>query len=109
MPPIRARDAACEAWNDLLKEDFLRKGFYHSIPLPDGSVLEGIIPLAALEAREREFPLPSRLDGKRVLDIGTWDGYFAFAMERRGAEVVAIDSTEQENFRVARELLGSLP
>lgn len=107
MPPIRAKDATCEAWNNLLKEDFLRKGFYHSIPLPDGSVLEGIIPLAALQAREQEFPIPERLDGKRVLDIGTWDGYFAFAMERRGAKVVAIDNTEQETFRVARELLGS--
>ncbi|MBL8175458.1 MAG: DUF1698 domain-containing protein, partial [Bryobacterales bacterium] len=64
-------------------------------------------PLAALEAREREFPLPESLAGKRGLDIGTWDGYFAFAMERRGAEVVAIDNTEQETFRVARELLGS--
>jgi len=107
MPPIRANDATCEAWNNNLKEDFLRKGFYHSIPLPDGSILEGIIPLPALESREREFPLPQDLTGKRALDIGTWDGYFAFALERRGASVLAIDNTEQETFRVARELLQS--
>ena len=30
--------------------------------------------------------------GKRCLDIGTWDGFYAFELERRGArEVVAID------------------
>jgi tRNA (mo5U34)-methyltransferase len=28
------------------------------------------------------------LAGKRVLDIGTWDGFFSFVCERRGAEVV---------------------
>jgi tRNA (mo5U34)-methyltransferase len=36
--------------------------------------------------------IPSRLNGKRVLDIGTYDGFCAFECERRGAaEVVAID------------------
>ena len=32
------------------------------------------------------------LSGKRVLDVGTWDGFHSFEAERRGAEVVAIDS-----------------
>jgi tRNA (mo5U34)-methyltransferase len=35
--------------------------------------------------------LPSDLAGKRALDIGTFDGFWAFEMERRGADVVAID------------------
>jgi tRNA (mo5U34)-methyltransferase len=37
-------------------------------------------------------PLPASLAGKRCLDVGTADGFWAFEMERRGAsEVVAID------------------
>jgi len=35
---------------------------------------------------------PTSLEGKTALDAGTGDGFFAFEMERRGAErVVAID------------------
>ena len=38
------------------------------------------------------YGLPDRLDGLRVLDVGTWDGFWAFELERRGAaEVVALD------------------
>src|SRR5258708_11540026 len=105
MPHIRANDPACEAWNEMLKEDFAAKGFYHSIPLPDGKVLEGIIGVESLEARLNLFPIPADLRGKRVLDIGTWDGYFAFEMEKRGAEVMAIDNTEVDNFSYARHPL----
>jgi tRNA (mo5U34)-methyltransferase len=37
------------------------------------------------------FPWPD-VRGKRCLDVGTYDGFFAFEMERRGAaEVVAVD------------------
>lgn len=37
------------------------------------------------------IPWPD-LSGKRCLDVGTWDGFYAFEMERRGAaEVVAVD------------------
>ena len=32
-----------------------------------------------------------RPGGKRALDVGTFDGFWAFEMERRGADVVAID------------------
>lgn len=35
--------------------------------------------------------LPERLDGMRVLDVGTSDGFFALETWRRGAAVTAID------------------
>ena len=38
-----------------------------------------------------KLALPASLHGMRVLDIGTSDGYFAWQLCRRGAEVVAID------------------
>jgi tRNA (mo5U34)-methyltransferase len=38
-----------------------------------------------------KIPFPD-VKGKRCLDIGTWDGFYAFELERRGAaEVIAID------------------
>jgi len=53
--------------------------------------------------------LPGRLDGKRVLDIGTYDGFFAFECERRGAQVVAMDvhPIDLRCFKLARDLLKS--
>ena len=30
------------------------------------------------------YGLPARMDGMRALDVGTWDGFWAFEMERRG-------------------------
>jgi len=54
--------------------------------------------------------LPADMTGKRVLDIGAWDGFFAFECERRGAaEVVALDhvSAEATGFGIARDALGS--
>ena len=60
-------------------------GWYHSIELPDGSVIQGHQTLEQLRAASRQFPIPADLTGKRVLDIGAWDGWFSFEMERRGA------------------------
>lgn len=37
------------------------------------------------------YGLPDSLAGQRVLDVSTFDGFWAFEFERRGAEVVAID------------------
>ena len=84
-----------------------RLGWYHSIQLPDGQVIKGFQSLENLRFRLAQFPVPEDLTGKRVLDIGAWDGWFSFEMERRGAEVVAVDSSRQERFFVARDLLGS--
>jgi tRNA (mo5U34)-methyltransferase len=82
-------------------------GWYHSIELKDGQVIQGLQSLDQLRHRLAQFPVPEDLTGKRVLDIGAWDGWFSFEMERRGAQVVAVDSHKHKNFEIARELLGS--
>jgi tRNA (mo5U34)-methyltransferase len=61
--------------------------WYHTIELAPGIVTPGFIDLR--KAAERV--LPDDLSGKRALDVGTFDGFWAFEMERRGAEVVGID------------------
>jgi tRNA (mo5U34)-methyltransferase len=80
---------------------------YHSIELPDGTVLPGLQPVEHLRWRLDLFGLPRDLRGMRVLDIGAWDGWFSFECERRGASVVAVDCVELETFLDARRLIGS--
>jgi tRNA (mo5U34)-methyltransferase len=63
--------------------------WYHTIDLGDGIVTPGWFDTRALPER---LPFPARLEGMRSLDVGTFDGFWAFEMERRGAsEVIAID------------------
>jgi tRNA (mo5U34)-methyltransferase len=87
--------------------EFADKGWWHSFELPDGSRIDGVSDLAAQKRRIAHFPIPQDLRGKRVLDIGAWDGWFSFEMERRGAEVVAIDRWENPRFYEIRRLLNS--
>jgi tRNA (mo5U34)-methyltransferase len=80
---------------------------YHSIELPDGSVLPGLQSIDHLRWRLDLFGLPRDLRGKRVLDVGAWDGWFSFECERRGAEVVAVDCVAMDTFLEAKDLIGS--
>ncbi|MGE4323062.1 MAG: class I SAM-dependent methyltransferase [Sphingobium sp.] len=53
--------------------------------------MNGVKALDALEEEASVIFSPS-LKGKRVLDMGAWDGFFSFEAERRGAqEVLATD------------------
>ena len=88
------------------KHEFEASGWWHSFELPDGSVLEGRCKLSGLKERLALFPLPADLSGKRALDVGTWDGWFAFELAKRGAEVVAIDCWDNPRFREMRRLLS---
>ena len=90
-------------WN----AEFLDRGWWHSFELPDGGRIDGVNTLEALKRRVAQFPIPADLHGKRVLDVGAWDGWFSFEMERRGAEVVAIDRIENPKFYEIRSLLKS--
>jgi len=63
--------------------------WYHTLELPGGVVTPGEYDLRPVLAR---VPLPASLAGRRCLDVGTRDGFWAFAMEARGAAaVVGID------------------
>jgi len=84
--------------------------WWHVIDLPDGTATPGGWDL---RVTTNELPWPD-VRGKRCLDVGTADGFWAFELERRGAaDVLAIDvpSAFQErsrsNFELARELRGS--
>ena len=115
--------AAAPAQPDVV-ERARRHWWYHSLELGPGFTTEGLFDLRPFV---EHYGLPERLDGVRALDVGTWDGFWAFEMERRGAEVVAIDIDEEEDldwpanrgpkrfpstphdagFALARETLGS--
>jgi tRNA (mo5U34)-methyltransferase len=63
--------------------------WYHTIELAPGVVTPGWFDTRKLPDR---LPFPASMGGMRCLDIGTFDGFWAFEMERRGAaQVVAID------------------
>jgi tRNA (mo5U34)-methyltransferase len=90
---VRARIAAFPHW-------------YHRIEVRPGIVTPGIndSPLVL-----RHLSLPADARGLRVLDLGVRDGFFSFELERRGADVLAIDymPAEATGFNVAAQLLGS--
>ena len=104
---IAAGDAGFERRVQELSASAQDRVRYHSIELPDGSVLPGLQSLDHLRWRLSLFNLPADLRGKRVLDIGAWDGWFSFECERRGAEVVAVDCVELDTFLEARSLRHS--
>lgn len=67
--------------------------WYHTIEVAPGVVTPGYHDTRKLAP---QLPWPD-LSGLRCLDVGTFDGFWAYEMERRGAsEVVAIDLIDAE-------------
>jgi tRNA (mo5U34)-methyltransferase len=65
--------------------------WYHTIELAPGVVTPGWFDLRPIV---ETMPWPD-VRGKRCLDVGTYDGFLAFELERRGAaEVVATDISD---------------
>lgn len=79
--------------SDLL-ESAKRETWYHTLELAPGHVTEGMFDMRPYVHR---YGLPERMDGMRALEIGTWDGFWAFEMERRGADVVALDLDDERD------------
>ena len=96
--------------------------WYHTQELAPGVVTPGMFDLRPLV---QHYGIPDDLTGLRALDVGTFEGFWAFELERRGAEVTAIDvdsiqaldwpprlrpaedGRRGEGFLVAREAVGS--
>jgi O-methyltransferase len=77
-------------------EDVADCYFYHTMELPGHGVMEG-----------RDWDLRGRVDeylgnvdfaGQRVLEIGPASGFLTFEMEKRGAEVVSVEVTEEHGW-----------
>jgi tRNA (mo5U34)-methyltransferase len=68
------------------------QSWYHTLELPGGVVTEGWFDLRPYIDR---YQLPADLTGLRALEVGTWDGFWAFELERRGAQVVALDLDDE--------------
>jgi tRNA (mo5U34)-methyltransferase len=84
--------------------------WWHTIEFSDGTVTDASWDFRPLAPR---LPWPD-VAGRRCLDVGTADGFWAFELERRGAaEVVAIDrpsyfqSKARGRFEEAHAKLGS--
>jgi tRNA (mo5U34)-methyltransferase len=72
-----------------LAAEVAAREWYHTLELAPGVVTPGWLDTRGVVPR---IPFPASLDGMRCLDVGTFDGFWAFEMERRGAaEVMAID------------------
>jgi len=78
--------------------------WYHTLELAPGLVTPGMFDHRPYVDR---YGLPADLSGKRALDVGAQDGFFAFELERRGAEVVALDLDRPEQLDWPRHLRQS--
>lgn len=81
--------------------------WYHTMELTPGVVTPGFFDLRGIVD---QLPWPD-VHGRRCLDVGTFDGFYAFEMERRGAaEVVAIDIADAADLDwLPREAPGGYP
>jgi len=87
----RQKEAARRDDIEELRAEVEGRQWYHTFELTPGLETPGWFDLRQDLAK---VPMPMNLEGKRCLDIGTFDGFWAFEMERRGGEVVAIDRNE---------------
>lgn len=77
-------------------------GWYHTIDLGHGIATPGFIDN---RGTEHLFGIPEDLTGKRCLDIGTYDGFWSFEFERRGAaEMIGIDVDSPADYDLPRPL-----
>jgi tRNA (mo5U34)-methyltransferase len=90
----RLRGAICDQ-APTSSDDPRLSGWYHTIELGDGLHSNG-----RLDLRETvdEHGLPESLEGKTALDVGSASGFWAFELERRGADVTAVDIGDWQEF-----------
>ena len=89
--------------------------WHHTLRLFPDLVVEGAKTAEVLEAEREAILGVVDLGDRSVIDVGTWNGYFAFEAKRAGARrVIATDSfvwrspefRGREAFEVARECLN---
>jgi len=88
-PPAEPRPDLSDPQAAAVWEEVSRLGWYHTIDVGHGIATPGFVDNRSTVDR---FGLPRDMSGMRGLDIGTYDGFWSFEMERRGAsEMIGID------------------
>jgi tRNA (mo5U34)-methyltransferase len=77
-----------------LLERARQHSWYHTLELQPGEWTDGWFDL---RDSVQHYHLPEDMSGMRALEVGTWDGFWAFEMERRGAEVTALDLDDERD------------
>ena len=103
-PALRAE---LESVIDEQRDAFYASGWWHSIDLGAGRVTPGVHQLTELQRNYREFELLENLAGKRLLDIGCWDGFYSFEAERHSAQVTSVDVWRPQTYFQAHAALQS--
>jgi len=89
-----------------LRRQVEERRWYHTLDLAPGVTTPGFFDHRPVIA---SYELPERLHGMRALDVGTFDGFWAFEMERRGAQVTALDVDAPEDLDWPPRLRDSGP
>ncbi|OGR36619.1 MAG: hypothetical protein A2051_08365 [Desulfovibrionales bacterium GWA2_65_9] len=98
--------------NVLTTEDVVKlvasRKWYHKYEVFPGVMTPGRAQVDAKSILDR-YGLPKDISGKRVLEIGAWDGAYTFELERRGGIVTAMDIQDKERtgFSVAHKINNS--
>lgn len=109
--PVRAsrfttsQHRSCACPDDILAR-MDDRSWFHAIEIRPGCLTPGhVLPNPAY----LDYPELQNLTGKRVLDIGAFDGGYTFMAESRGGEVTAYDIQDPDHsgFNIAKDLLGS--
>jgi tRNA (mo5U34)-methyltransferase len=103
--PVRGRLIETDDPAIRLRERLAELDWYHTQELAPGLVTPGMFDLRPYVGH---YGLPDDLSGMRALDVGTFEGFWAFELERRGAQVTAIDVDRTQELDWPRRLRPEL-
>ena len=96
--------------NEEILAEITKRKWYHKIELRPGIFTPGISILEDLWAMTRETRTNLSYEGKRVLDLASFDGMWVFEAEKLGASVVVATDCLQPlyaNFELCKDILKS--
>jgi tRNA (mo5U34)-methyltransferase len=103
---VQAEPYATPALGDLGARVARHPLWYHTLELAPGVLTPGWFDLRPIVDR---LPWPD-VRGRRCLDVGTYDGFLAFELERRGAsEVVCTDLPDERHWDWPPDIRGQGP